>query len=373
LTTERRPKQKRGRLRSRLRLAGRIVLLLGLAAAVGAYAWQREKARPALASGRGPQTVVVAPGATVGEIARLLHEHGLVRHPFVFRAMVLERGVGNQLKAGQYRFTAAHTTAQVLESILRGDIVHRRVTFPEGRSIGEMAQMAALQAEVSATAFRQAARDPALIRDLDPTADDLEGYLFPDTYEVPQSEPVARTLVARMVRRFREVAEPSLPLLKERDLSLRQAVTLASLVELETAQPEERPLVAAVFLNRLKKKMLLQTDPTVIYALRRAGRYDGNIHKVDLTIDSPYNTYRVGGLPPGPIASPGRAAFEAVLHPAQTQDIYFVSRNDGTHQFSATLKEHERAVDRYQRHRSASTGVASGEERRGAHAPARGQ
>jgi len=132
-------------------------------------------------------------------------------------------------------------------------------------------------------------------------------------------------------------------------------VILASLVELETARPEERPRIAAVFLNRMSKKMLLQTDPTVIYALRQAGTYDGNIHKKDLLIDSPYNTYKFAGLPPGPIASPGRESLRAVLHPAPVRDLYFVSRNDGTHQFSETLAQHERAVDRYQRHRTAGS------------------
>jgi UPF0755 protein len=294
----------------------------------------------------------------VGEIARLLHQRGLVRHPLVFRAMALERGVAGRLKAGEYRFAASQTTELILDAIVKGDVIHRRVTFPEGRSIEEMARIAEDQAQVSAADFRRAARDSALIRDLDPAATDLEGYLFPDTYEVPQTEKAAAALVARMVGRFRAIAEPRLPLLRERRLMLRQAVTLASLIELETARADERPRIAAVFLNRLEKRMLLQTDPTVIYALRQRGRYDGNIHKADLAIDSPYNTYRVAGLPPGPIGCPGRSAFEAVLHPAPTRDLYFVSRNDGTHQFSATLREHERAVDRYQRHRSPSDAVS---------------
>jgi UPF0755 protein len=260
--------------------------------------------------------------------------------------------VAGRLKAGEYRFSGAQTTEQMLDMIVRGDVVHRRVTFPEGRSIEDMALLAQAQADIPPAEFRKAAHGAALVRDLDPLAQDLEGYLFPDTYEIPQKEHTAPALVARMVGRFRHFAEPSLPLAREHGLTLREVVTLASLVELETARGDERPRVAAVFLNRLKKKMLLQTDPTVIYALKLAGHYDGNIHKVDLAIDSPYNTYRVAGLPPGPIASPGRSAIEAVLHPAETRDLYFVSRNDGTHEFTATLQEHARAVDRYQRHRS---------------------
>ncbi len=155
--------------------------------------------------------------------------------------------------------------------------------------------------------------------------------------------------------------------LTARGLSLREAVTLASIVELETAQADERPRIAAVFLNRLKLGMPLQTDPTVIYALRKAGTYDGNIRKKDLGVDSPYNTYKRPGLPPGPIASPGREALQAVAAPADAKDLYFVSRNDGTHEFNETLALHERAVDRYQRHRDAPS--PRGEELMGVRAP----
>jgi UPF0755 protein len=154
-----------------------------------------------------------------------------------------------------------------------------------------------------------------------------------------------------MVERFREVIAPELPRVRQSGHSVREVVTLASLVELETARGDERPRIAAVFLNRLARRMPLQTDPTVIYALRLLGRYDGNIRKADLRIDSPYNTYRYPGLPPGPIASPGREAICAVLQPAAGDELYFVSRNDGSHQFSRSLREHERAVDVYQRRR----------------------
>ncbi len=157
-----------------------------------------------------------------------------------------------------------------------------------------------------------------------------------------------------MTERFREVVVPELTRISEKGLTVRQLVTLASIVELETARAEERPRIAAVFLNRLRKGMLLQTDPSVIYALKKAGRWDGNIRREDLQIDSPYNTYRRAGLPPGPIGCPGRDAILAVLAPAPTRDLYFVSRNDGTHEFSENLAEHNRAVDRYQRRRARS-------------------
>jgi UPF0755 protein len=206
-------------------------------------------------------------------------------------------------------------------------------------------------AGLPAAGFKAAAADASEIRELDPHATDLEGYLFPDTYDVGQGEAAARALVRRMLQRFKSVIQPQLPQVARSGLTLRQVVTLASLVELETAQTSERARIAAVFLNRLQKGMLLQTDPTVIYALKRAGPYDGNIRKKDLDIDSPYNTYRHPGLPPGPIASPGRGAIRAVLEPAPVKDLYFVSRNDGTHEFSETLRQHEQAVDRYQRYR----------------------
>jgi UPF0755 protein len=203
-------------------------------------------------------------------------------------------------------------------------------------------------------AFLEAARDPAPVRDLDPIAVDLEGYLFPDTYDLPQSPEAPRVLVRRMTQRFREVIGPELARVEERGLTVRQVVILASIVELETARASERPRIAAVFLNRLEKKMPLQTDPSIIYALKKAGRWDGDIRKRDFDIDSPYNTYRRAGLPPGPLGSPGRESIRAVLEPADTRDLYFVSRNDGTHEFSETLVAHNRAVSRYQRRRASS-------------------
>ncbi len=275
-----------------------------------------------------------------------------MRHEAVFRALVRLRGAGAAIKAGEYTLDGPLTLEQVLERLVRGAAVRRDVTFPEGRNLHEMAALAADLADVSKDEFLRAARDPAPMRDLDPLAKDLEGYLFPDTYDVPPGRASGAALVARMVERFREVVAPELAGVSLSGRSLREVVTLASLVELETARGDERPRIAAVFLNRLARRMPLQTDPTVIYALRQAGRYDGNIRKGDLRIDSPYNTYRYPGLPPGPIASPGREAIRAVLAPAPGDELYFVSRNDGSHQFSRTLREHERAVDVYQRRRS---------------------
>jgi UPF0755 protein len=196
--------------------------------------------------------------------------------------------------------------------------------------------------------FLDASSRSTLVADLDPAARDLEGYLFPDTYGLPRGTTAVR-LVDLMVERFRDAYGPALQeAAKAQALTTRQVVTLAALVEKETAQADERPLVAAVYRNRLVRGMPMQADPTVVYALRLAGRYDGNIRKADLSLDSPYNTYRYPGLPPGPIAAPGRASIEAVLSPANVSFLYFVSRNDGTHVFSQTLTQHNANVAEYQ-------------------------
>ena len=327
-----------------------ILALLLLAVLYGA--WFHETRWPVREASDPPQALVIAQGAGVLDIGRELEQLGLVRHPEVFRLYVISRGETGRLRAGEYALEGTMSLEQIVDKLVRGEVVRHTVTFPEGTNIEDMARLAALKG-IPAAGFLAAARDPAPIHDLDPEAKDLEGYLFPDTYDIPRGPEPAAHLVAHMVRRFRAVATPALPEIASSGRTLRQVVTLASLVELETARPEERPRVAAVFLNRLRKKMALQTDPTVIYALRAAGTYDGNIRKEDLEVDSPYNTYRYPGLPPGPIASPGRASIEAALHPAQTRELYFVSRNDGTHQFSETLAEHDRWVDLYQRHRGA--------------------
>ena len=339
------------RPRPRRRRRGvRAVVLLVVFVAAAYLVWRHETRQPLRSATAPPLSLIVAPGASVRDVGVQLYGLGLVRHPAVFQALVVIRGDQARLRAGEYAIEGGLSLEQIVDKLARGDVVRHVVTFPEGSTLEDMARIAAGQG-VAPAAFLAAARDPAPIRDLDPVAPDLEGYVFPDTYDVSRSPGAAAALVARAVRRFREVIAPELPALKGNELTLRQVVTLASLVELETARPEERPRVAAVFLNRLNKRMPLQTDPTVIYALRKAGRYDGNIRKADLEIDSPYNTYKYPGLPPGPIASAGRASLHAALHPASVPDLYFVSRNDGSHEFSQTLVEHQRWVNIYQRHR----------------------
>ena len=278
---------------------------------------------------------------------------GLVRHPLVFGLLARQRGVSSRLKAGEYALSGPLSVQGILDALVRGDVVRRDLTVPEGRNIDEVAALVVAEG-LDVSGFLAVARDPLPVRDLDPAATSLEGYLFPDTYDVPQSPEAPRALALRMLERFRKVIEPQLPRIQERGLTVRQVVTLASIVELETARSFERRRIARVFLNRLEKGMPLQTDPSVIFVLKLQGRWDGNIRKRDLDIDSPYNTYKRRGLPPGPLGSPGREAILAVIEPAETKELYFVSRNDGSHEFSETLAAHNRAVNRYQRRRTSS-------------------
>ena len=297
----------------------------------------------------GPEQFVEIPsGAGARAIGRLLASHGIVRDEWTFRLAVRLTGTSRDLKAGEYRFASPISPKDVARTLARGAIFLRPVTFPEGLTIREMARLFEARGLGSADAFAEAASDPGPIAAIDPEATDLEGYLFPETYNLPRrASPDA--LVAQMTDRFLGVFdEEKRRLAEERGLTVRQVVTLASLVEKETAVPEERPIVAAVYLNRLRIGMGLQADPTVIYALTRAGEYTGNLTRRNLQFDSPYNTYRYPGLPPGPIAAPGRASIEAVLEPAQVDYLYFVSRNDGSHVFARTLAEHNRNVREWQ-------------------------
>jgi UPF0755 protein len=273
---------------------------------------------------------------------------GVIRDTTTYRTALWMTGQGRRLKAGDYRFERAMTPLEVIDKIARGDVYVVNVTFPEGLTIAEMAKIFDSHGLGPADSFKDAARTPALIHALDPEAKDLEGYLFPETYALSRHADASK-LVALMVSRFEHVFTGELrQAAAARNLTVRQAVTLASIVEKETARADERPLVAAVYTTRLRIGMPLQCDPTVIYALTKAGRYAGNIHKDDLSFDSPYNTYRYPGLPPGPIASPGRASLEAAVRPADADYLYFVSRNDGSHEFARTLDDHNRNVHKYQ-------------------------
>lgn len=327
-----------------------VVVVVALGAVAGAAAWWLRQ--QALAPFRGFDNeavfVDVPPGTGPRSIGARLVAAGVVKDDRTFRTALWLTGRARELKAGEYRFTDAQSAVGIVATLADGAIYTRPVTFREGLTVGEMADVYAGSGLGTRDAFVAAAGDAALIRDLDPAATDLEGYLFPDTYPLPRQTPAA-TLVAQMVRGFRAALTPELIARAAADgLSVRQVVTLAALVEKETAQDAERPIVAAVYRNRHRIGMGMQADPTVIFALQKAGKWDGNLSRDDLQFDSPYNTYRYGGLPPGPIAAPGKRALDAVVSPAKVDYLYFVSRNDGTHVFATTLPEHNRNVFEWQ-------------------------
>ena len=300
----------------------------------------------------GPEQFVDIPqGSGPASIGRRLSDAGVIRDTLGFRYEIVRSGLGRHLQAGEYRFDSPMTVKEVVAKIARGEVYLIPITFREGLTIRDMAALFEAKGLGTAADFSSLAADAQLIRPLDPAAKDLEGYLFPSTYAMSRHATAAQ-LVPRMVAGFEKALTPEIRSAAEaRGLSVRALVTLASIVEKETGKPEERPLVAAVYSNRLKIGMALQCDPTVIYALQRADRYNGNLTRENLQFDSPYNTYRYAGLPPGPIANPGAASLEAAAHPASVPYLYFVARGDGSHAFATNLEEHNRNVDEFQRHR----------------------
>ena len=326
-----------------------LVLFVLLAVAVGAGAWfYTGLDRPYKGYDVPEQFVEIPQGSGSAVIARRLADAGIVENVNRFRMALWVSGSGRRLQAGEYRFDRPMSPREVVDKLARGDVYGHPITFREGLTIRQMAALYASKGLGDAKAFIAAAGRAELVREIDPDARDLEGYLFPDTYAVPRRS-TADQLIERMVAGFTRALTPDIVQnASARGLNVRQLVTLASIVEKETGAAPERPLVAAVYSNRLKIGMGLQCDPTVIYALERAGRYDGNLTREDLDFDSRYNTYRYAGLPPGPIASPGRASLAAAASPASVPYLYFVSKNDGSHAFAETLDEHNRNVQEYQ-------------------------
>jgi UPF0755 protein len=329
------------------RLALFLLLIAVAVAALGGWFYLGAN-RPFKGYDAAEQFVEIPQGSGTAAIGKRLADAGVVRDEVSFKAALWLGGNARRLQAGEYRFDHAMTPRQVADKIARGDVYVRPITFPEGLTAKQMAAVYESKEFGPAKEFLDATRDAALVSAIDPDAKDLEGYLFPDTYKLPRHS-TAEQLVGRMVTSFMKALTPDLIAQADaRGMTVRQLVTLASIVEKETGNPAERPLVAAVYANRLKIGMGLQCDPTVIYALERAGRYTGNLTRDDLHFDSPYNTYRYAGLPPGPIASPGRASLEAAMNPANVSYLYFVSKNDGSHAFASTLDEHNRNVQEYQ-------------------------
>lgn len=291
-----------------------------------------------------PVFVEFAQGTSTRQIAALLARKGVIENQWFFLATrALERG--KTLQAGEYQFTKALTPREVFSRIVRGDIFYLELLVPEGFNIYEIAEAAGKLGIVRPEEFLREAKNPAMMRDLDPAAPTLEGYLFPNKYRVHRHTS-ARQLCLMMTAEFRQQWATL-----HTTASLHDTVTLASLVEREARRQDERPLVASVFSNRLRIGMKLDCDPTTVYAALRENRYRGTIYRSDLANESPWNTYRHAGLPPGPIANPGLSSIQAALAPADSSFLYFVAKADGSggHTFSESLAKHEAAVAQYQR------------------------
>ncbi|MFQ5961381.1 MAG: endolytic transglycosylase MltG [Candidatus Methylomirabilales bacterium] len=292
----------------------------------------------------GPRVVDIKPNTGSAAIADLLGERGIIQDRFLFILFTTVRGSSDALKAGEYEFSSSMGLLDIIRILERGRVLVHKVTIPEGSSVWQIAALLDADGLVDKQRFLELAMDPSMASFYVPGANTLEGFLFPDTYHFIKGidgEEVIETIVQRF---FREITREDERRARELGMSLYEIVTLASIIEKEAVIDREKPIIAGVFYNRLRRGMRLQADPTVLYGRRRQGR----IRRRDLRADHPYNTYVQNGLPPGPIANPGAAALKAALYPARVSYLYFVSKNDGTHHFSRTLREHQRAVRKYQ-------------------------
>ena len=289
----------------------------------------------------GTKYVLLRPGWSSKHIAGELQQQGVIRSARAF--LLMHYATVKTLKAGEYKFDQPASARDVLNRLAKGDIYVHTVVIPEGFNIFDVANAVQQAGLGSREEFLLVAKDPTPVKDIDPQATSLEGYLFPDTYMFTRTQSM-RDMVTEMLKRFRHQAQQA-----GLAGNFHQIVTMASIVEKVTAAAEERPMVSSVYYNRLADRMPLDADPSVIYAALLAGRYSGAIHQSDLMFDSPYNTYRYAGLPPGPIANPGRSAMSAALHPADSNYLYFVADGNGHHRFAHTLDEHNRNVAAYRR------------------------
>ena len=329
------------------------MLLLVLLLALGAFGlWVRKTATTPVEHDSADRIVTIDQHAgTQGIVARLA-EAGIVRHPLALKIYLRVTGRGGNLKAGDYKFASPISPLQAIEKVRRGEVYIERATIPEGYNRFDIAEtLATKTGKATADEFLRLMGDQTPITRIAPTARNLEGYLFPDTYNY-NTRTTPEELIRMMISRFEEVFTPEWSMrASQLGLTVHQVVTLASIIEKEAKVPDERPHMASVFFNRLKRGMPLASDPTFIYAAILAGDYDGNPNQLRFrNRPSPYNTYLTTGLPPGPIASPGRASLEAVLYPDNTDDLYFVvNGTEGRHKFSRTASEHDVAVEQYRR------------------------
>lgn len=289
--------------------------------------------------------ITIPAGQSLKATTETLFKSRIITNPAKFNMVARLKGYDKQLKAGEYALAATMPPIKILEKLVKGEVKLYKLTVPEGLNIYQIAELVAQAGFAEMAVFIEHATDAAFARELGINADSFEGYLYPETYYFPKKVS-PKTIISSMVRRFRLVFKPEWEERgKQLGFSIHQVVTLASIIEKETGASFERPLISSVFHNRLKKKMRLESDPTVIYGLKN---FDGNLNRKHLETLTPYNTYKIRALPPGPIANPGSASLEAALYPAETKYIYFVSKKDKTHQFSTNLIDHNQAVRKYQ-------------------------
>jgi UPF0755 protein len=288
-----------------------------------------------------PITVAIPKGSNFSKIMDILGEEHLIGNRLAFYAFARLKDAPRNIRAGEYELSSSMPPTLIIDKLIRGEVKGYRIPLPEGQTYRQIASTLAAQGLIKEKKFLQLCTDRDFIASLNIESASLEGYLFPDTYILTKSMD-EKEIITLMVNQFRKKVTPEI-IMRAGELgwNLHQLLTMASLIEKEAGIKEEKPLVSAVFYNRLKKSMRLQSDPTAVYGL---DNFMGPITRDHLSINSPYNTYRISGLPPGPIANPGMDSIRAVLDPAPVDYLYFVSRNDGSHQFSSTLALHNQAV-----------------------------
>jgi len=324
------------------------IVLLAVIVSGGVFYYARELFRYAESSPEknGKHRIItVDQGQSIAALARMLESEGIIRFPDRFRLYARLKGYDRRIKAGEYSLSSSMSPAEILQAVVRGKVNLYRITIPEGYDLKQISQVLAESELGPRPDFLKASADRDLLALEGIHASSFEGYLFPDTYHFSRPATTEK-IIHTMVKRFREVfGSEWVGRADALGYSIHDVVTLASIIEKETGAPFERPLISSVFHNRLERRMRLESDPTVIYGI---ADYDGNITRVHLNTDTPYNTYVRHGLPPGPIANPGRESLRSALYPAETEYLYFVSKGDGTHQFSTNIQDHNRAVRRYQ-------------------------
>ena len=328
-----------------------IGLLIAVGIAVSAFLLYSELQTPYYGARTAETYIDIRKGAAANEIADLLVQNEILKRRIPFLIYLRYTDMGRQIQAGEYRFQEPETPMRIAQRLVHGDVYFRSITIPEGLTANETIALLTGNGLGNISEMERALLKTEWIQDLDSNAENLEGYLFPETYRFGRkadSEAMVKTMVdqfrKQISRILKESAAPA-------GWNIRRIVILASMIEKEAMQTEERPQIASVLVNRLRRQIPLACDATIIYAMKLAGTYRGNLSKADLEMVSPYNTYLHADLPPGPIANPGADSLRAALNPAETDYLYYVSRNDGTHQFSKNWRDHAQAVNKYQRSR----------------------